>query len=382
MKTNNSDPDYYNWILQLKQKFRQTQIKAAVQVNQELLKFYWDLGADIVEKQETTNWGSKFLNRVSSDLTEAFPEVKGFSISNIKYIRQWYLFYNQQSIIGQQAVGQLQDEFLPPQLQDAIGQQAVAQLPDWRIEQMFLIPWGHHIAIISKCKTVQEGAYYISNTINHGWSRTVLVHQIESGLYHREGKAISNFSQTLPAPQSDLAQQTLKDPYIFDFFTMRADFNERELEKNLIEHITKFLLELGAGFAYMGNQVPIKVGTRDFSTDLLFYQTRLHCYVVVELKKTDFEPEHVGKLNFYIKAIDEQYRQKGDEPTIGLLLCKSKDKVVAEYALSDINKPMGISEYRLTNILPEELKSSLPTIEEIEAEFRELKPTKTKKPKR
>ncbi len=241
---------------------------------------------------------------------EAFPEVKGFSISNFKYIRQWYLFYNQQSIIGQQAVCQLPDESLPPQLQDAIGQQAVAQLPDWRIEQMFKIPWGHHIAIISKCKTVPEGAYYTTNTINHVWSRTVLVHQIESDLYHREGKAISDFSQTLPSPQSDLAQQTFK------------------------------------------------------------------------LKKTDFEPEHVGKLNFYIKAIDEQYRQKGDEPTIGLLLCKSKDKVVAEYALSDINKPIGISSYRLTNILPEELKSSLPTIEEIEAEFRELKQTKSKRPKR
>ena len=273
MKTNNSDPDYYNWILQLKQKFRQTQIKAAVQVNQELLKFYWDLGADIVEKQETTNWGSKFLNRVSSDLMEAFPEVKGFSLTNIKYIRKWYLFYNQPNIIGQQAVDQLGKETVVSQSDTTIGQQFVAQIPEWSIEQIFLIPWGHNIAIYLKCKSIQEAYYYISNTIRHGWSRDVLIHQIESGLYHREGKAISNFSQTLPAPQSDLAQQTLKDPYIFDFFTMRADFNERELEKNLIEHITKFLLELGAGFAYMGNQVPIKVGTRDFSTDLLFYQT-------------------------------------------------------------------------------------------------------------
>lgn len=265
---------------------------------------------------------------------------------------------------------------------DAIGLQAVTQLLNWRIKHMFKIPWGHHNAIISKGKTAPEGLYDISNTINHSWSRTVRVHHIESGLYHSEGSAISNFRKTLLVPQSDLTHQTLKDPSIFDFFTMRADFNERELEKKLIEHITKFLLELGAGIDYMGNQVPIKVGSRDFSTDLLFYQTRLHCYVVVELKKTDFEPEHVGKLNFYIKAIDEQYRQKGNEPTIGLLLCKSKDKVVAEYALSDINKPMGISEYRLTNILPDELKSSLPIIEEIDAEFRELKPTKTKKPKR
>lgn len=394
MKSNISDPNYSNWILQLKQKFQQTQIKAAVKVNQELLKFYWELGADIVEKQEKTNWGSKFLNQLSADLQREFPEVKGFSLTNIKYIRQWYLFYNQQVIIGQQVVDQLKNEPVYPLVEDIIVQQVVAQLPDETIspdkenekgqqtiaqlpyrnvEKLFQIPWGHNIAIYLKCKAVLEANFYVSNTIRYGWSRTVLVHQIESGLYQREGRAISNFSQTLPAPQSDLAQQMLKDPYVFDFLTMKADFNERELEKSLIDHITKFLLELGAGFAYMGNQVPITVGSRDFAMDLLFYQTRLHCYVVIELKKTDFEPEHAGKLNFYIKAVDAQYRQKGDEPTIGLLLCKSKDKVVAEYALSDINKPMGISEYHLTKILPDELKSSLPTIEDIENEFSKIK---------
>lgn len=367
MRPNILGPYYSNWILQLKQKFQQAQIKAAVQVNSELLKFYWELGAEIVEKQEKANWGSKFLEQLSFDLQSEFPEVKGFSLTNIKYIRQWYLFYNQDVIIGQQLVDQLKVE------DDAIGQQLVAQLPDRNIDQLFQIPWGHNIAIYLKCKTIPEAQYYISNTILQGWSRAVLVHQIESDLYHRDGRAISNFSQTLPALQSDLAQQTLKDPYVFDFLTMRADFNERELEKSLIDHITKFLLELGAGFAYMGNQIPIKVGTRDFVMDLLFYQTRLHCYVVVELKKTDFEPEHAGKLNFYISAVDEQFRQKGDEPTIGLLLCKSKDKMVAEYALRDISKPIGISEYHLTNILPEEFKSSLPTIEDIENELNKPK---------
>ena len=366
-------PDYSNWILHLKQKFQQTQIKAAVQVNRELLKFYWELGADIVEKQEKTDWGSKFLNQLSSDLQTEFPDVKGFSFRNIKYIKQWYLFYNQYNIIGQQLVAQLPPQPASLSLEGVIGQQPVDQLSEQNTEQLFKIPWGHHIAIISKCKTIPEAHFYVSNTIRHGWSRAVLVHQIESDLYHRDGKAISNFSQTLPAHQSDLALQTLKDPYIFDFLTMRADFNERELEKSLIDHITKFLLELGAGFAYVGNQVPIKVGNRDFAMDLLFYQTRLHCYVVIDLKKTEFEPEHAGKLNFYIKAVDEEYRKSGDEPTIGLILCKSKDKVVAEYALSDINKPMGISEYHLTNILPEELKSSLPTIEDIEAEFSNIK---------
>lgn len=369
MKPKISDPNYRNWVLQLKQKFQKTQIKAAVRVNQELLKFYWELGAEIVEKQEKSDWGSKFLNQLSDDLQREFPEVKGFSLRNIKYIRQWYVFYNQDNIIGQQLVAQLPDQPASLSLEREIGQQAVGQLPDRNINQLFKIPWGHHIAIFSKSKTIPEALYYVTNTINHGWSRSVLVHQIESDLYFRDGKSISNFSKTLPAYQSDLAQQTLKDPYVFDFLTMRADFNERELEKSLIDQITKFLLELGAGFAYMGNQVPIKVGTRDFAMDLLFYQTRLHCYVVIDLKKYDFEPEHAGKMNFYIKAVDEQYRQEGDEPTIGLILCKSKDKVVAEYALSDINKPIGISEYQLTNILPEKFKSSLPTIEDIEAEF-------------
>jgi predicted nuclease of restriction endonuclease-like (RecB) superfamily len=377
MKPNITAPNYKDWILQLKQKFQQTQIKAAVQVNSELLKFYWELGAEIVEKQEKTEWGSKFQEQLSSDLQSEFPDVKGFSLRNIIYVRQWYLFYNQRDVIVQQLVAQLPDQKKSMSDDTEISQQLVDHLPDRKIDQLFQIPWGHHIAIFSKCKTVPEALFYVTNTIKHGWSRAVLVHQIESNLYHRDGKSVSNFSKTLPAYQSDLAQQTLKDPYVFDFLTMRADFNERELERSLIDHITKFLLELGAGFAYMGNQVPIRVGSRDYSIDLLFYQTRLHCYVVIDLKKTDFEPEHAGKMNFYIKAIDEQYRQNGDEPTIGLILCKSKDKLVAEYALSDINKPMGISEYHLTNILPDNLKSSLPAIEDIEAEFRKIKGSNT-----
>jgi len=372
-----TETEYYNWIKQLKQKFQQTQIKSAIEVNSNLLRFYWDLGAEIVEKQENTIWGSKFLDKLSIDLRKEFSDVRGFSLRNIKYIRQWYLFYSQDNTIRQQVVAQLlrpkndrlDDLLITSDESTPIGQQAVAQFQDRSIDQLFQIPWGHHIAIITKCKSVSESFYYISTTIKYGWSRSVLLHQIESDLYNREGKAISNFRQTLPSPQSDLAIQTLKDPYVFDFFTMSADFNERELERNLVDHITKFLLELGAGFAYMGSHVPLYVGEREFSIDLLFYQTRLHSYIVVELKKTEFEPEYAGKLNFYIKAVDEQFRQKGDEPTIGLLLVKSKDKVVAEYALSDIHKPIGISEYRLTTVLPDKLKSSLPTIEEIEAEL-------------
>ena len=223
---------------------------------------------------------------------------------------------------------------------------------------------------MSKSKNKEEALYYINNTISHGWSRNVLIHQIESGLWEREGKAITNFSTSLPAPQSDLAQQTLKDPYKFDFLSLGKDYDERKLEQKLIEHITQFLLELGAGFAYIGRQVTFQVGDRDFFIDLLFYHTRLHCYMVVELKTGEFEPEHAGKLNFYIKTVDTQLRQAVDGPTIGLLLCKTRDKTVAEYALSDIQKPIGVSEYQLTQSLPDELKTSLPSIEVIEAELK------------
>jgi len=348
--------EYKYWLTALKARVRQVQLKAAVTVNQELLEFYWELGADIVERQKSAAWGSGFLKQLSTDLMTEFPEMKGFSLSNIKYIRQWFLFWFDAVSIGQQPIGQ-------------IGQQPIAQLTKQPVSQIAQIPWGHNLTIIAKCKSHAEARYYVQNTLAHGWSRSILTHQIESGLWLREGKAISNFSTALPAPQSDLARQTLKDPYVFDFLTLTKEHDERELETGLIEHITHFLLELGAGFAYVGRQVPLQVGERDFFLDLLFYHTHLHCYVVVELKAVDFEPEHAGKLNFYIKAVDQQLRQDGDKPTIGILLCKSKDKVVAEYALSDIHKPMGVSEYELTQALPEELKSALPTIEQIEAQL-------------
>ncbi|MFZ3382796.1 MAG: PDDEXK nuclease domain-containing protein [Candidatus Methanoperedens sp.] len=348
----NIDTNYSAWLKELKNKVRTVQLKAAVKVNSEMLNFYWELGSDIVEKQATAKWGDGFLSKLSHDLLVEFPDMKGFSKRNLELIRQWYLFYSKEKAIAKQAVSQFETK---------IGQQVVSQLVQ--------IPWGHNIAIISKCKNTDEGLYYVQNTILYFWSRSVLVHQIESGLYEREGKSITNFKSTLPQPQSDLAMQTLKDPYIFDFLTMTKDYNELELEKELINHITHFLLELGAGFAYIGRQLPLKVGQREFFIDLLFYHTRLHCYVVVELKTTDFEPEHAGKLNFYIKSVDIQYRQEGDQPTIGILLCKSKDKLVAEYALSDIHKPIGVSEYQLIHTLPDNLKQSLPSIEEIEAEL-------------
>jgi predicted nuclease of restriction endonuclease-like (RecB) superfamily len=272
-------------------------------------------------------------------LTVEFPDIQGFSKRNLELVRRWVRFWSE-----------------PP-----IAKQAVSQLP--------LIPWGHNIVIVRKCQNREEALFYAQNTLKHGWSRNVLIHQIESGLYQRESKAITNFEQTLPPLQSDLALQSLKDPYVFDFLSLTKDYNERELEHALTQHITQFLLELGAGFAYVGKQLPLAVGDKDFYLDLLFYHLKLRSYVVIELKSGDFTPEHAGKLNFYLTVVDKQLKTEHDNPSIGLLLCKQKDKLVAEYALSDIHKPIGISEYQLTQALPENLKSSLPSIEEIEAEF-------------
>jgi len=284
-----------------------------------------------------------------------FPDLKGFSYRNLVFVRQWYLFYCQDDMKLKQPVSQLEKQ---------------AKWPD-NIAELYQIPWGHNIAIMQKCDTIEQALFYVRKTIENNWSRSVLTHQIESDLFARQGKAITNFKKTLPTPQSDLAREIIKDPYNFDFLTLTEQHTEKELEKELIDHIAKFLMELGAGFAYMGKQVPLQVGERDFFLDLLFYHTRLHCHVVIELKVVEFEPEHAGKLNFYIKAVDEQLRGKGDQSTIGILLCKGKDKVVVEYALSDIHKPMGVSEYELTQALPDELKSSLPTIEQIEEQLKQ-----------
>ena len=356
--------EYRLWLQDVKKQVSQAQLKAATFVNTALLEFYWNLGADIVEKQKQATWGSGFLKQLSKDLMTEFPDIKGFSLNNLQYIKRWYSFYcNSFPNYGTGCSTITEQSVLPS---DASFDTAELQQP---VAKLFQIPWGHNLTIISKCNTVEQALFYVQKTIENNWSRSVLTHQIESDLFGRQGKAVNNFKQTLPAPQSDLAREIIKDPYNFDFLTITEDYTERELEKGLIEHITKFLLELGAGFAYIGKQVELHVGKRDFFIGLLFYHTKLHCYVVIELKTVDFEPEHAGKLNFYIKAVDQQLRNEGDNPTIGILLCKSKDKVVAEYALSDIHKPMGVTEYELTKALPKELKSSLPSIEEIEAEL-------------
>ena len=369
--------EYHDWLKDLKFRVRQAQVKAAVQVNTTLLNFYWELGADIVERQKSTKWGSGFLKQLSKDLMAEFPDMKGFSKRNLECLRRWHLFYSQgvaNCDTGGVAIGQQPIAQLPRGASLPIAKQAATQLGNHVVSpetlaKLVQIPWWHNVVIISKCKDVTEALYYVNQTIEHNWSRNVLTHQIESGLYQREGKAVTNFEDTLPAPQSDLAQQLIKDPYCFDFLALTQDYNERELEKALTDHITKFLLELGAGFAFVGRQKGVQVGERDFFLDLLFYHTKIHCYVVIELKTGEFEPEHAGKLNFYLKAVDEQLRDERDEPTIGILLCKSRDKLVVEYALSDIQKPMGVSEYQLTRALPDNLKPSLPSIEELEEEF-------------
>jgi predicted nuclease of restriction endonuclease-like (RecB) superfamily len=354
------DKDYSAWLKELKTKVRLVQIKAAVKVNSELLRFYWELGQDIIDKQKNAKWGDGFLKQLSNDLSAEFPDIKGFSLTNLKYIKQWTIFYSQEIKKSQQAVGKNSSQVLRHE-DEPIGQQLVAQLTQ--------IPWGHNIVIISKCKNTNEAFFYIQKTIQNNWSRAVLTHHIESDLFHREGKAITNFEVTLPVPQSDLAKEMLKDPYNFDFLALTEKHDERELEKALVNHVTKFLLELGAGFSYLGQQYKLEIAGDEFFLDLLFYHVKLHCYIVVELKAVKFKPEFTGKLNFYVSAVDELVKSEVDNPTIGILICKSKNDMVVEYALKDVHKPIGVSEYIITKNLPKEFKSSLPSIEEIEAEL-------------
>jgi predicted nuclease of restriction endonuclease-like (RecB) superfamily len=353
-------PEYKNWLIELKSKIRSAQLKAAATVNSAMVQFYWELGKMISEKQKETQWGNNFIVQLSKDLQTEFPDMKGFSVSNLKYCRQFCQFY--EPIIVQQPVELLLKPSTIEKSQQPVGffgQHLVAQ-----------IPWGHNILIFSKSRDIKEAEFYLQQSIENGWSRDVLALQIKSGLYNRLGKAVTNFKATLPAPQSDLAQQTLKDPYLFDFLTMSQPYHEKDIEQQLVKHITRFLLELGKGFAFIGQQYHITVGESDYYIDLLFYHVKLRCYVVIELKNTKFIPEYAGKLNFYLSAVDSLIISEADNPTIGILLCRDKNNFETEFALRDIHKPMGVSEFELTGILPENLKSSLPTVEEIENELK------------
>jgi len=330
---------YKELLKDIKDRVKSSQLKAAIAVNQELVQLYWGIGQSVLKKQEEEGWGSKVVEKLATDLKAAFPEMKGFSLRNIQFMVQFAKEYPDIEIV----------------------KQVVSQ-----------IPWGHNILIIQKISDIEIRLWYAKKTIENGWSRNVLMHWLDSGLHERQGKALTNFNQTLISPQSDLAHETLKDPYNFDFLTLREKFDEKELEDGLINHIQKFLLELGAGFSYVGKQINLNVGGQDFFIDLLFYHLKLRCFVVVELKATEFKPEYVGKMNFYLTAVDEMLKHQTDSPTIGLLLCKTKNKVIAEYALRDINKPLGIAEYetQIIESLPDNLKGSLPSIEEIEEELK------------
>jgi len=329
---------YGPFLEDLKARIQNARVKAALAVNRELVLLYWDIGRRILQRQESEGWGARVVDRLAQDLRRAFPDMRGFSRANLLYMRAFAAAYPDETIV-QQVAGQ--------------------------------IPWFHNVVLIEKVKDSAARLWYARKTVEHGWSRAVLVHQIEGGLYERQGKAVTNFAVTLPPPQSDLAQQTLKDPYIFDFLSLSEDAAERELERGLLEHIRKFLLELGVGFAFVGSQCHLEVEGEDFYIDLLFYHLRLRCFVVIDLKMEPFKPEFAGKMNFYLSAVDAQLRHRGDNPSIGIILCKTRKRLIAEYALRNTKAPIGVSEYKLTRAIPAELKSSLPTIKELEKELGE-----------
>lgn len=334
-------PKNYRAVLEaVKARIHEAQLRAAVAVNQELVMLYWHIGKEIIERQEKEGWGSKVVKRLSKDLHKEFPGMNGLSERNLNYMRYFAKAYPVSAIL----------------------QQPVAKLP-----------WGHNVLLLAKVKSAEYRQWYAQAAVANGWSRAVLDAQIATHAHRRQGKAITNFKRTLPAERSDLAQQTLKDPYAFEFLGIAEGMRERDLEKALVDHIQKVLLELGAGFAFVGRQLPLKVGRKDYYVDLLFYHLKLRCYVVVDLKMEAFEPEHAGKMNFYLTAVDEQLRHQEDRPSIGLLLCKDNDKLVVEYALRDVAKPIGVAEWRtkLVSTLPKNLRGSLPSVKDIERELGE-----------
>jgi predicted nuclease of restriction endonuclease-like (RecB) superfamily len=328
---------YVNFLNQIKSDIQQTQLRTALSITYELTNLYWRIGKGLSEKVLEEGWGAKTLERVSKDISSLFPDLSGFSFRNLKYMRQFAEAYPSENWAT-----------------------AVAQ-----------IPWGHNIVLLEKVDTCPKRLWYAQQTLENGWSRKVLATWIESDLYSRQGRAINNFKKTLPEPQSDLAEQTLKDPYNFSFLALDKKYREQELEQGLIDHIQKFLMELGQGFAFIGRQHRIEISDREYMIDLLFYHMKLRCYVVIELKAEEFDPRDAGQMNFYLSAVDDLLRHPEDRPTIGMILCKTKDKIVVEYALRDNLKPIGVASYetKIMESLPENLRGSLPSVEEIEAEF-------------
>ncbi|MCE5317829.1 MAG: PDDEXK nuclease domain-containing protein [Parachlamydia sp.] len=337
-------PESYPTLLEnIKARIRESQVKAAVAVNQELIRLHWWIGSEIVRRQEIEGWKAEVIDRLCKDIQADFPGLKGFSRSNVFYMRLFYISYAR----VQQAVGFLE---IPP-------------------DYCLSIPWGHNVVLLNKLKDLVEREWYARRAVEYGCSRAVLEMWIETSLYHRQGKAPNNFHKALPAPHSDLAKQTIKDPYCFDFLTLIDEAREKEIEDGLMDHLQKFLLELGSGFAFVGRQVPLRVGNEDYYLDLLFYHIKLRCYFLIELKAVKFKPDFAGQINFYLAAIDDKMRQPGDNPTIGLILCKGKDNLVVEYALRNNMSPISVANFetQLAKALPDNLKTTLPSVEEIEA---------------
>jgi predicted nuclease of restriction endonuclease-like (RecB) superfamily len=325
----------------LKARIHRAQVKAALAVNRELVLLYWQMGREILTRQQYEGWGTKVVDRLAKDLKQAFPDMTGFSARNLKYMRTFAEAYPDQQIV----------------------QEVLAQ-----------IPWYHNIALLDKLKSLDERLWYAHQTVENGWSRNALVLQIDNGLYRRMGEASTNFPQTLPPAQSDLAQQILKDPYSFEFLELNEAAQERDFERALVDRIRDFLMELGVGFAFLGSQYPIEVGGKEYRLDLLFYHTRLHCYVIIDLKVVEFEPEFSGKMAFYVAAVDDLLRTEEDKPTIGIILCRSKNKATVEYALRYVHHPVGVATFRLRDTLPEPLQGKLPTIEQLEMQLSTLDP--------
>ncbi|KAF0204095.1 MAG: hypothetical protein FD173_1643 [Gallionellaceae bacterium] len=344
-------------LTDIKQRIRSAQTRAMLAVNAELIRLYWEVGQMLDVRQKDEGWGAAVIPRLAQDIRNELPEVKGFSERNIKRMLAFYREYRTLAFVPQ-AVAQVETSAKVPQ--------AVALFTP---ELLSALPWGHHALLMEKVKDIAAREWYMQATLTNGWSRNILAMQIESAAHLRQGKTTSNFASRLPPPQSDLVQQTLKDPYLFDFLTLEEPFHERELETGLIGHLEKFLLELGQGFAFVGRQYHLEVGDQDFYIDLLFYHLKLRCFVVIELKRGAFKPEYAGKMNFYCSVVDDVLKHEADAPAIGLILCQEQNKVLAEYALRGMDKPIGISTFDLTRALPTELKSSLPSIEQIEREL-------------
>lgn len=362
------DSEYTAWVKNLKQRYLSQRLKAALAASSEMLQYYWSLGRDIENLQWTNTYGSAFYETLSRDLRRELPDAKGFSVTNLKYMRRFYALYSQ----AIENRPQVADDFAHnrPQVVDDLLPANRQQAADDFEQAIFSIPWDHHLRIMGKCHgDVNKALFFVRKTIENHWGREALLNFLDTNLYEREGKALTNFKATLPAEQGDLAQQTLHDPYVFDFLTLREGYDERDLENALVANVTRFLLELGTGFTYAGRQMRIDVNGEEFFPDLLFYNTKIHAYVVIELKVKHFKPEFLGQLGFYVSAVNHTLKSDLDNPTIGLLICKSKNNVVAQYALEGTTLPLSISEYSLQSLIPENYRTSLPSIEEIESEL-------------